>query len=211
LRAWFVGPRGFVLLLSTARATEHGFSPFGRANDENVLPAVPTIHHACPAVALAKEDDRSRQDIPLAWRAAWCQPVGLTTSGQAKKPIETLPQTPSLWRTCWDQYPADPFARQHSMRPAGLTLDSPASPKQGRQHQPRLLRSPLAHAATENPPPTRAKPPKATCKPPTSLLVGRGLRPTSHPHATYMRPSSHLHATPKPPQSHAGANAECRM
>ena len=34
-------------------------------------PAVPTIHHGCPAVALVKEDDRSRQDIPLDWRGAW--------------------------------------------------------------------------------------------------------------------------------------------
>jgi hypothetical protein len=32
LRAWFVSPRGFVLVLSTARALEHGLSPFGRAN-----------------------------------------------------------------------------------------------------------------------------------------------------------------------------------
>jgi hypothetical protein len=45
LCAGFVGPRGFVLVLSTARAMEHGFSPFGRANYENVLPAAPTIHH----------------------------------------------------------------------------------------------------------------------------------------------------------------------
>jgi hypothetical protein len=56
LCAWFVGPRGFVLVLSTARAMEHGLSPFGRAictraaihltgKDGNVLPAVPTIHH----------------------------------------------------------------------------------------------------------------------------------------------------------------------
>jgi hypothetical protein len=45
LCAWFVGQRGFVLVLSTARAMEHGFSPFGRTNYENVLSAVPTIHH----------------------------------------------------------------------------------------------------------------------------------------------------------------------
>jgi hypothetical protein len=45
LCAWFIGPRGFVLVLSSARAMEHGFSPFGRANHENVLPADPTIHH----------------------------------------------------------------------------------------------------------------------------------------------------------------------
>jgi len=32
LCAGFVGPRGFVLVLSTARAMEHGLSPFGRAN-----------------------------------------------------------------------------------------------------------------------------------------------------------------------------------
>jgi hypothetical protein len=45
LRAWFVGPRRFVLVLSAARAMEHGLSPFGRANYENVLLAVPTMHH----------------------------------------------------------------------------------------------------------------------------------------------------------------------
>jgi uncharacterized oligopeptide transporter (OPT) family protein len=45
LCAGFVGPRGLVLVLSTARAMEHGLSPFGRANYENILPAVPTIHH----------------------------------------------------------------------------------------------------------------------------------------------------------------------
>jgi hypothetical protein len=45
LCAWFVGSRGFVLVLPTARAMEHGPSPFGRANYVNVLPAVPTINH----------------------------------------------------------------------------------------------------------------------------------------------------------------------
>jgi hypothetical protein len=45
LRAWFVRWHGFVLVFSTARAMEHGLSPFGRANYENLLPAVPTIHH----------------------------------------------------------------------------------------------------------------------------------------------------------------------
>jgi hypothetical protein len=54
LCAWSVGPRGFVLVLSTARAMERGLSPFGHANYENVLPAAHTIHHACPAVAMAK-------------------------------------------------------------------------------------------------------------------------------------------------------------
>jgi hypothetical protein len=45
LCAWFVGPRGLVLVLSTAPAMEHGFGPFGNANNEDVLPAVATIHH----------------------------------------------------------------------------------------------------------------------------------------------------------------------
>jgi hypothetical protein len=45
LRAWLVGPRGFMLVLSTARAMMHGLGLFGRANYHNVIPAVPTIHH----------------------------------------------------------------------------------------------------------------------------------------------------------------------
>jgi hypothetical protein len=32
LGVWFVGPRGFVSVLFTARALEHGLSRFGRAN-----------------------------------------------------------------------------------------------------------------------------------------------------------------------------------
>src|ERR1039458_2868257 len=39
----------------------------------------------------------------LAWRAAWCQRVGITAPGRAKKTIEKQPQTASLRRTCWDQ------------------------------------------------------------------------------------------------------------
>ena len=48
----------------------------------------------------------------------------------------------------------------------------------------------------------RTGPPKATSKPPQSLLIARGLRPQSHPKATPMRPQSHLNATLKLPQSH---------
>ena len=45
LCARFVRPRGFVSLLSTAQGMEHGLSPFGCANYDNVFPAVPTVHH----------------------------------------------------------------------------------------------------------------------------------------------------------------------
>ena len=47
--------------------------------------------------------------------------------------------------------------------------------------------------------------PKATPEPPSSQLVGRGLRPSSHPHAIYMRPSSHPQATLKPPRGYPKA------
>src|ERR1017187_1362104 len=88
LCAWFVGPRGFVLVLSTARAMEHGFSPFGRANYENVLPAVPTIHHVI---------DRARKLHSHGARHGAMR-VGITAPGQAKKTIEKQPQTAPLRR-----------------------------------------------------------------------------------------------------------------
>jgi hypothetical protein len=63
---------------------------------------------------------------------------------------------------------------------------------------------------------SRPKPPKATPEPPSSQLLGRGLRPTSHlqatlkpppcdPYATLMRPSCDPQATLKPPSSHPQA------
>jgi hypothetical protein len=66
-------------------------------------PAVPTIHHGCPAVALVKEDDRARQETPLAWRAAWGQRVAITAPGQAQNNVEKQPQIASRRRICWDQ------------------------------------------------------------------------------------------------------------
>jgi hypothetical protein len=48
--------------------------------------------------------------------------------------------------------------------------------------------------------PTRA--PKATSKPPQSLLIGNRLRPESLFNATLKPPQSHPNAVPKPPQSH---------
>jgi hypothetical protein len=55
---------------------------------------------------------------------------------------------------------------------------------------------------------SRAKPGKATPKPPSSQLLGRGLRPTSHPNATLKPPTCDLHATLKPPSSHPKAWGE---
>jgi hypothetical protein len=45
------------------------------------------------------------------------------------------------------------------------------------------------------------KPGQATPEPPQGLLIANRLRPTSHPHATFMRPRSHLKAPTKPPFS----------
>jgi hypothetical protein len=50
------------------------------------------------------------------------------------------------------------------------------------------------------------KPPKATSRPPQSVLIARGLRPQSHLRATPMRPQCDPKATPGGMQK-----AECRM
>jgi len=88
LCAGFVGPRGFVLVLSTVRAMEHGFSPFGRANYENAFPAVLTIHHVI---------DRARIFHSHGARDGAMR-VGITAPDQARKTIEEQPQTASLRR-----------------------------------------------------------------------------------------------------------------
>ena len=53
--------------------------------------------------------------------------------------------------------------------------------------------------------PSAPGPPKATSKPPQSLLIANRLRPQSHPKATLKPPQSHPKATPERMQ-----NAECR-
>jgi hypothetical protein len=104
LCAWFVGPRGFVLVLSTARAMEHGLSPFGRASLHPRRNPLDRQRWKCPPGGPHDPSrDRSRQDIPLAWRAAWFPRVGITAPGQARNTIEKEPQTASLRRIYWDQ------------------------------------------------------------------------------------------------------------
>jgi hypothetical protein len=53
--------------------------------------------------------------------------------------------------------------------------------------------------------PTSPKPPKATLKPPQSLLIANRLRPQSHPKATTKLPQSHPKATLRLPQSYPKA------
>jgi hypothetical protein len=73
LCAGFVGPRRFVVGLSTAQAMEHGLSPFGRANLNPGRKPLDRQRWKCPPGGPHDPSrDRSRQDIPLAWRAAWC-------------------------------------------------------------------------------------------------------------------------------------------
>jgi hypothetical protein len=87
-----------VLVLPPARAMEHGLSPFGRANYEHVLPAVPTIHYVidCARIFQARIfHSHSARHGPMR--------VGITAPGQAQNAIEKQPQTASLRRICWDQ------------------------------------------------------------------------------------------------------------
>src|ERR1039458_9098041 len=93
---------------------EHGLSPFGRGNLHPCRNPLDRQRWKCPPGRPHDPSrDRSRQDIPLAWRASWCQRVGITVPGHAKNTFEKEPQIASLRRDQSMRFLETPYYRQN--------------------------------------------------------------------------------------------------